>query len=147
MGAVLGIQTSDIVTVTLSTFVDNHATQGGVVYATNRATIQMHDVTISFNMANLGVMYFIESTGIISGNTEFSGNAGSLFAYNSNIIIPSLATLCSVIPQKFHQNQTTQYFKKGVVTAFQNDILFHGICTLMNNFAIYKWWCITLNYN
>ena len=119
-------------TVAHSAFDSNFATQGGVVYATNYARMHMHDVTLSNNTANLGIMYFIESSGIISGYSEFSTNIGSLFAYNSNLTIAGDATFVDSYPSN---TNSTIFPEGGAITAFQSEVILHGLCKFKNNSA------------
>ena len=81
-GGVIGLEISDI-NVTLCTFEKNNAYEGGVVYATQGALLKMCDVTIFSNSARVGLMYFADSSGFISGNATIAENIGSLFVYNS----------------------------------------------------------------
>ena len=124
--------TSSNLTVAYSIIESSFATQGGVVYATNNAHIHMHDVTVSDNVATLGIMYFIESMGTISGYADFSTNIGSLFAYNSNITITGDATFVDSYPSNTNH---TVFSEGGAITAFQSDIILHGLCKFDNNFA------------
>ena len=92
----------------------------------------MQNIILSNNAANLGMMYFIESTCIVSGFSEFMTNIGSIFAYNSNIMIAGNATFINSYPSSI--NRTT-YSEGGVITAFQSKIILSGLCNLKHNFA------------
>ena len=119
-------------TVSHSIFETNFATQGGVIYAINYARLYMQEVTLFNNVASLGIMYFIESTGTISGYSKFSTNIGSLFAYNSNITVAGNATFIDSYPSSTNH---AIFSEGGVITAFQSDVILSGLCNFKNNFA------------
>ena len=131
-GGVVSVSFVSNFTVAYSAFESNWATQGGVVYATNYAYIHMHDTKLSNNAAVLGIMYFIESTCIVSGLSEFTTNIGSLFAYNSNITIAGDATFANSCPSITNR---TIFSEGGVITAFQSEVILSGLCNLNNNSA------------
>ena len=113
-------------TIASSAFESNRAKQGGVVYATNYVYIYMQNTIFFNNAASLGMMYFIESTCIVSGFSEFMTNIGSIFAYNSNITIAGNATFINSYPPS--TNSTT-------FSAFQSKIILSGLCNFNHNFA------------
>ena len=96
--------------VVLCTFEKNRAYKGGVVYATQCPVMQMHDVTLSSNSARVGVMYLVESSSLISGNTTIIKSIGSLFVYNSKVGIAGVTKLISPIARL--RNSTIQVYRK-----------------------------------
>ena len=113
------------------TFEGNSATEGAVVYAIHCARVYLHSVFLSNNVANLGLLYLIESTGLVSGYSRFSTNTPSLFAYNSNLTI-----IGDTIFSNFSQSTNcTIVSEGGAITAFQSKIVLGGFCFFEKNLA------------
>ena len=117
-----------------SVLVNNTATQG-IIYTSDRSHIVVYNVNINYNEAEVGVMYIVESTGILSGNTLYSNNVGSVFLYNSNINITSFVLRSCTSVKKDNTSTNYQELEGGAFTAFQSTISFLGKCTLMENKA------------
>ena len=102
------------------------------MHSVQDAHIILHNTIFSKNTASLGVIYFIESTCIVSGFSEFTTNIGSIFAYNSNVTIAGNATFINSYPLS---TNSTMYSEGGAITAFQSEIILSGICNFKHNFA------------
>ena len=133
MGGIVSASSIINFTIANSAFESSRATQGGVVYATDYAYMYMQNTIFFNNAASLGMMYFIESTCIVSGFSEFITNIGSIFAYNSNVTIAGNATFINN-SYPLSTNHTT-YSEGGVITAFQSEIILNGLCNFKYNFA------------
>lgn len=131
-----------------SIFLNNAASTGGVLYVkestlfdtvvndgnlctSNHSIVQMHSITASFNVANIGLMYFVQITGIISGSTEFFNNTGSIFLYSSHLSITGHAKLVNTSSSM----KRKPFQEGGVLTAFQSYIFLTGVCQFLYNFA------------
>ena len=104
----------------------------GGVLSVQDAQIYMHNTILSNNTASLGVIYFIESTCIVSGFSEFTTNIGSILSYSSNVTITGNATFINSHPLRIN---STTISEGGVITAFQSEIILGGLCNFKNNFA------------
>ena len=81
------------------------------------------------------MMYLIESTCIVSGFSEFTTNIGSIFAYNSNVMIAGNATFINNSYPLSINGTVTIFSEGGVITAFQSEIILSGLCNFKHNFA------------
>ena len=106
--------------------------KGGVLSLQDAYIIYIHNTIFSNNTGSFGIIYFIESTCIVSGFSEFMTNIGSIFAYNSNVTIAGNATFIN--SYSLSTNRTT-FSEGGVITAFQSEIILSGLCNLKHNFA------------
>ena len=122
------------INLTMSTLINNRATQG-IIYATDKSHIVLHDVKIVCNNAEVGGIYLIESTGVFSGNTLYSDNVGSVFVYNGNINITSYTKFTNCTSLKKDKTTDPQELEAGAITAFQSTIIFSGQCMLRDNEA------------
>lgn len=113
--------------ITKCTFTYNTASSGGALHITIQSNIEFSDVEMSYNSANQGTMFFIESTVIFLNSNNISDNVGSLFLYYSNVNFKgeTMFVNCSSI----------RYEEGGAITAFQGDITFEGTSTLILNKA------------
>ena len=85
---------------------------------------------IQSNMASTGVLYAVESTLNLSGNTTVSNNYGSLFVYSCNVTFIGYTNIMN----NHYRTNTSQ--EGGAVTSFQSEIVFMGRTNLMYNTAI-----------
>lgn len=119
-------------TIIMSNFSDNYAFQGGVLYVSRKSSVQMYDVNVHLNFANVGVVYIFDSIGILSGKIMFTENFGSLFTVNSKIFITNYTEFINCSPLIFNK---TAFPEGGAVTVIQSEIVFNGFCTIMYNEA------------
>ena len=85
---------------------------------------------IQSNIASAGVLYAVESTLNLSGNTTVSNNYGSLFVYSCNVTFMGYTNIVN----NHYRTNTSQ--EGGAVTSFQSEIVFMGTANLMYNTAI-----------
>ena len=150
-GAVCAI--SSHITIVNSTLNNNTVTGGGgavfaissnitIVNSTlnNNTGSVFHFVSVTFdssgfleiqsNMAGTGVLYAVESTLNLSGNTTVSNNYGSLFIYSCNVTFMGYTNIMN----NHYRTNTSQ--EGGAVTSFQSEIVFMGRTNLMYNRAM-----------
>ena len=82
------------------------------------------------NVASVGLLFAVESTLHLSGNTAVSNNYGSLFVYSSNI---TFMGNINIVNNSYLSNT---FQEGGAVTGFQSAIVFTGTANLMYNRAI-----------
>ena len=82
------------------------------------------------NMASVGLLFAVESTLHLSGDTAVSNNYGSLFVYSSNI---TFMGNINIVNNSYLSNT---FQEGGAVTGFQSAIVFTGTANLMYNRAI-----------
>ena len=135
-GGVL-FSSSSAITIGGSNFTNNSSPIGAVIYATSSSKIQCHKhILIDNNLASRHAVIFLQSSEFKEGNDSenfiFSSNLGSIMAYNSNITFLSSATL---INNQSPKTSSHYYHQGGVMTLFQSNIVFDGICRFEYNKA------------
>ena len=119
------------ITVTNSTFGNNSASKAEVTYIMKMQKFMRYGYNLPY-MANLGVIYLIESTAVFSGYTEFKENKGSLVVYGS---ILNITNYSQFINCSAPNSSRTVFQEGGALTAFQSELFFHGNCTFIQNSA------------
>ena len=117
---------SSPITIVNSTLNNN---TGSVFYLVSVTFNSSGFLEIQSNMASTGVLYAVESTLNLSGNTTVSNNYGSLFVYSCNVTFMGYT---NIMNNRYCTN-TSQ--KGGAVTSFQSEIVFMGTANLMYNTA------------
>ena len=111
-------------------FTNNSAQTGAVLYMLNGLPhSNFTDNIITCNTAKQGLMFLDQSAVTISGNTIIMNNIGSLFAFDSTVNFTGNITFEKNSPQ------ASSYQEGGAITAFQSNINFLEVCSLINNTA------------
>ena len=107
-------------------FVQSGSPVGAVIYALF-STIQHNNyLLIENNLANEHAVIYLsdsEYRGYYSENFTFSGNLGSLVAFNSNITFTGCAEFTNNQPSLY---TTSNIQEGGAITLFQSNIFFYG---------------------
>ena len=111
-------------------FTSNKANTGAVMWL-DQATITGATVSVTENHANYTIIYSMESE-IELTDSILSSNVGSLCVIESSIV---LADVTIVKMQTVNQTNANQLAEGGAITAFQSEITFDGITSLMHNRA------------
>ena len=111
-------------------FTSNKANTGAVMWL-DQATITGATVSVTENHANYTIIYSMESE-IELTDSILSSNVGSLCAIESSIV---LADVTIFEMQTVNQTNANQLAEGGAITAFQSEITFDGITSLMHNRA------------
>ena len=111
-------------------FTSNKANTGAVMWL-DQATVNFATISVAENHANYTIIYSMESD-IEWTNSILSSNVGSLCAIESSIV---LANVTMVKMQTVNQTNANQLAEGGAITAFQSEITFDGITSLMHNRA------------
>ena len=82
------------------------------------------------NVANTGVLYAVQSTLCLSGNTTVSNNYGSLFVYSCNL---TFIGNTDVVNNSYISNKTEE---GGAITGFQSEIVFTSTVKITHNMAM-----------
>ena len=129
-GAVFIRNTSGTVNVIKnSIFNHNQATnQGGAIYV-DSSTLHFNGfLQINNNSAMTGVVFALQSTLVLSGNTTISENKASFYAFASNITFDEYTEFTN----NLHMHDTSVE-EGGAVTSFQSEIVFAGTVDIMYN--------------
>ena len=118
---------SSNITIVNSTLNNN---AGSVFYFVSVTFNSSGFLEIQSNIASTGVLYAVESTLNLSGNTTVSNNYGSLFIYSCNVTFMGYTNIMN----NHYRTNTSQ--EGGAVTSFQSEIVFMGTANLMYNRAI-----------
>ena len=118
---------SSNITIVNSTLNNN---TGSVFYFVSVTFNSSGFLEIQSNIAGTGVLYAVESTLNLSGNTTVSNNYGSLFVYSCNVTFMGYTNIMN----NHYRTNTSQ--EGGAVTSFQSEIVFMGTANLMYNTAI-----------
>ena len=111
-------------------FTSNKANTGAVMWL-DQATVTCAAISVTENHANYTIIYSMESE-IELSDSILSSNVGSLCAIESSIV---LADVTIVKMQTVNQTNANQLAEGGAITAFQSEITFDGITSLMHNRA------------
>ena len=134
-GGVLSANHASSIAINESRFIGNNAFIGGVLYTSERTLIHIHHVLIHHNTAKFAVIHMTESTAILSGQTSFSKNLGSLFAQDSSVNITGYTKFVDNLSPPVLDLQSGILTEGGAITVFQSDIHYSGSCFLMQNRA------------
>ena len=128
---------SGSMTLIRTTFIHNNATSnigyGGAMYVFSTDVTSHCFLDFYNNTADLSVMYAVQSTLFLTGNTTFEHNKGSLFAFSSNVTFDGLTNMS--YNSKVYDNSTNAIVDGGAVTSFQSSIAFAGSTYLTFNSA------------
>ena len=135
-GGVLYSERSNV-TFSKSNFTGNNSPVGAVIYATDNSMINYSSLLVTNNSAeNYALIYLTESEFYgqenTSGNSIFSHNLGSLVAFNSNITLKAHDTFMHTKPP---QSTVDAFQEGGVITLFQSNAFFDGVCIFEYNHA------------
>ncbi len=111
-------------------FTSNIANTGAVMWL-DQAAITGAIVSVTDNHANYTIIYSMEST-IEFTDSILSSNFGSLCAIESSIVLMDVAMINM---QTVSQSNANHLAEGGAITAFQSEITFDGIISLMHNRA------------
>ena len=111
-------------------FIRNKANTGAVMWL-DRATITGAIVSVTDNYANYTIIYSLESV-IELTDSILSSNFGSLCAIESSVVS---ADVVMTKMQTVNQTNANQLEEGGALTAFQSEITFGGITSLIHNRA------------
>ena len=142
-GGALSLWSGATVNISACDFVNNVARSGSVIFAfylilvnanwwESTNLIELSDNMIINNKAESGVIFLSNSKAMISSNTSFVNNTGSLFLFNSNITMGDTKFFNNFSPQ---QTPNVTYPEGGAITAFQSYIVFSKECFLIHNHA------------
>ena len=101
---------------------------GATIYATPECKISVTKTRINYNSASEGVLFVMESE-LILVDITFSHNNGSLYAFNSKIVLKGFTTLI------VHNSPLNSLQEGGAITSFQSEIFFHDYTRIFDNFA------------
>ena len=101
-----------------------------ILYALGGPLVTISNNMVTSNKAQQGLAYIFQFPVMISGNTLFCNNTGSLFAFNSQVNFTDNTTFIDNFSPT-----STGYAEGGAMTAFQSTINFLGLCSFINNSA------------
>ena len=129
-GAVVIRRTSyDVNAINNSIFNHNQATnQGGAIYVQSSTLHFNGFLQINNNSATTGVVFALQSSLVLSGNTTISENKASFYAFASNITFDEYTKFTN----NLHMHDTSVE-EGGAVTSFQSEIVFAGTVDIMYN--------------
>ena len=104
------------------------ANQGGAIYVQSSTLHFNGFLQINNNSATTGVVFALQSTLVLSGNTTISENKASFYAFASNITFDEYTKFTN----NLHMHDTS-IEEGGAVTSFQSEIEFAGTVDIMYN--------------
>ena len=131
-GGVVYLESSHLSIVQCS-FQGNRAAVGSVIFTSSKSTIAVQDVDIIENIAeDAATFYLMDCTGAFLGCANFTENVGSVLMYSSAI---NLTNHVKFINSSISKSNQTFYQEGGAITVFQSQLEIHGECILLRNSA------------
>ena len=120
-----------------NTFRDNFVTvqSGGVIFISGGSMVTIGTLDVMNNTAKSNVVLIIDCTALFSGDIQFTGNKGSLYAYSSNITF--MGNILFLNQQESNtnefgfENRTLEV--GGAITSIYSNVKFIGSVILAQN--------------
>ena len=118
-------------------FSENTATVGAVFYISGSSYNKFDGVTLTYNKATSAVVYLMDSSVHVYGNSIFLENSGSIVVITSNLTFlnSTIFTDNSYYETSDPGQVAHTELLGGAITAFHSKLVFHGECSLSCNQA------------
>ena len=117
----IGVENDSFINKT--TFLLNEARDFGAAIYADGSRIKFYSVNLSKNSALLGVMYFQKCNFVYFKDTNFISNTGSLFTFNSKVIIEGVTNFS--FSSNVQPTSDSPYQEGGAVTCIQSEVQFN----------------------
>ena len=122
-----------------SNFTDNKASfDGGAIYTVSTLqdfNVTIADSTFSNNNASYGGIMYITGTTVDMINGKFYQNFGSFYAFSSNITFRGTTRFENCTEPSLNHNSEVSRKEGGAITSYHSTVTFTGPSTLKNNRA------------